>query len=32
MPVRAMHQEDWPEEQWLIDHSAEEPLVWMHPL
>jgi hypothetical protein len=32
MRVREMHQEDWPEEQWLIDHSAEEPIVWMHPL
>ena len=31
MRVREMHQEDWPEEQWLIDHSAEEPIVWMYP-
>jgi hypothetical protein len=31
MRVRAMRQEDWPAEQWRIDHSAEEPIVWMTP-
>ena len=31
MRVRAMRQEDWPAEQWLIDHGDEEPVVWMQP-
>ena len=31
MRVREMRQEDWPEEQWLIDHGDEEPIVWMTP-
>jgi hypothetical protein len=25
-------QEDWPAEQWLIDHEQAEPIVWMQPL
>ena len=24
-------QEDWPAEQWRIDHDQEEPIVWMQP-
>jgi len=31
MRVREMRQEDWPAEQWLIDHGHEEPIVWMTP-
>ena len=31
MRVREMRQEDRPAEQWLIDHSAEEPIVWLKP-
>jgi hypothetical protein len=30
MRVREWRQEDWPEEQWLIDHGDREPIVWMH--
>jgi hypothetical protein len=31
MRVREWRQEDWPAEQWLIDHGAEEPIVWIQP-
>jgi hypothetical protein len=31
MRVQEYRQEDWPAEQWLIDHDQEEPLVGMHP-
>ena len=30
MRVYAYRREDWPAEQWLIDHGQEEPLVGMH--
>ena len=29
--LREFRQEDWPEEQWLIDHEQAEPIVWMQP-
>ena len=29
MHTREWRQEDWPAEQWLIDHDAQEPIVWM---
>jgi hypothetical protein len=29
--VHEFRQEDWPAEQWLIDHGQEEPIVGMHP-
>ena len=29
--VHEYRQEDWPAEQWLIDHGQAEPIVGMHP-
>lgn len=29
--LREFRQEDWPAEQWLIDHEQEEPIVWTQP-
>ena len=31
MRVCELRQEDWPAEQWLIDHDEQEPIVWMKP-
>jgi hypothetical protein len=30
--LHEFRQEDWPEEQWLIDHEQTEPIVWLQPL
>ena len=27
--VQEMHQEDWPEDYWMIDHSVEKAIVWL---
>jgi hypothetical protein len=29
--LREFRQEDWPAEQWLIDHEQVEPIVWLQP-
>jgi hypothetical protein len=29
--LQEYRQEDWPAEQWLIDHGQAEPIVGMHP-
>jgi hypothetical protein len=29
--LREVRQEDWPAEQWLIDHEQAEPIVWLQP-
>jgi hypothetical protein len=31
MRVREYRQEDWPAEQWLMDHGPAEPIIRMHP-
>ena len=31
MRAREWRQEDWPAEQCLIEHDAQEPIVWMQP-
>ena len=31
MRVQEYRQEDWPAEQWLIDHGQAEPIVGMYP-
>jgi hypothetical protein len=29
--LHEMQQEDWPDDQWRIDHSVDEAILWLEP-